>query len=52
MGHEIRYSKDTFQTRLKWQNLDPDYLRQLVGLAKIEDLAGPDSQIAPCALVM
>ena len=40
MNHEARYSKDTFQTRLKWQDLDPDYLRQLVGLAKIEDLAG------------
>ncbi len=39
MSHEARYSKDTFQTRLKWQDLDPDYLRQLVGLAKIEDLA-------------
>ena len=40
MNHEARYSKDTFQTRLQWQDLDPDYLRQLVGLAKIEDLAG------------
>ena len=40
MSHEARYSKDTFQARLKWQDLDPDYLRQLVGLAKIEDLAG------------
>ena len=40
MGHEARYSKDTFQTRLDWLDLDPDYLRQLVGLAKIEDLAG------------
>ena len=40
MGQEARYSKNTFQTRLKWQDLDPDYLRQLVGLAKIEDLAG------------
>lgn len=40
MSHEARYSKDTFQTRLGWQDLDPDYLRQLVGLAKIEDLAG------------
>ncbi len=40
MSQEARYSKDTFQTRLKWQELDPDYLRQLVGLAKIEDLAG------------
>ena len=40
MSHEARYSKDTFQTRLNWLDLDPDYLRQLVGLAKIEDLAG------------
>ena len=40
MGNEARYSKDTFQTRLDWLDLDPDYLRQLVGLAKIEDLAG------------
>ena len=40
MSHEARYSKDTFQTRLHWLDLDPDYLRQLVGLAKIEDLAG------------
>jgi len=40
MSHHARYSKKTFQTRLAWQDLDPDYLRQLVGLAKIEDLAG------------
>jgi nicotinate-nucleotide pyrophosphorylase (carboxylating) len=40
MSHEARYLKDTFQTRLQWQDLDPDYLRQLVALAKIEDLAG------------
>ena len=40
MSHEARYSKDTFQPRLKWQDLDPDYLRQLAGLAKVEDLAG------------
>ena len=40
MSHQARYSRDTFRTRLKWQDLDPDYLRQLVGLAKIEDLAG------------
>ena len=40
MGQKARYSKNTFQTRLEWQDLDPDYLRQLVGLAKIEDLAG------------
>ena len=40
MNHQARYLRDTFLTRLKWQDLDPDYLRQLVGLAKIEDLAG------------
>jgi len=40
MSYQARYSKHTFQNRLDWQDLDPDYLRQLVGLAKIEDLAG------------
>lgn len=40
MSHNARYSKETFLTRLTWPDLDPDYLRQLVGLAKIEDLAG------------
>lgn len=40
MSHQARYSKETFLTRLAWQDLDPDYLRQLIGLAKIEDLAG------------
>lgn len=40
MSHNARYSKETFQTRLSWQDLDTDYLRQLIGLAKIEDLAG------------
>ena len=40
MSRNARYSKETFQARLAWQDLDSDYLRQLVGLAKIEDLAG------------
>ena len=40
MPHSARYSKDTFKTRLAWEDLDPAYLRQLIGLAKIEDLAG------------
>lgn len=35
-----RYSKADLLTRLSWDELDRDYLRQLVGLAKIEDLAG------------
>ena len=33
-------AKTALKTRLQWNELDPDYLRQLVGLAKIEDLAG------------
>jgi nicotinate-nucleotide pyrophosphorylase (carboxylating) len=33
-------TKTALKTRLQWNELDPDYLRQLVGLAKIEDLAG------------
>lgn len=40
MSDTARYSKATFLNRLSWADLDPDYLRQLVGLAKIEDLAG------------
>jgi nicotinate-nucleotide pyrophosphorylase (carboxylating) len=40
MSHEARYSAATFKTRLSWHDIDADYLRQLVGLAKIEDLAG------------
>lgn len=34
------YTRDDLCTRLSWDDLDPDYLRQLIGLAKIEDLAG------------
>lgn len=40
MTDERRYSPVDFQTRLRWDDLDPDYLRQIIGLAKIEDLAG------------
>lgn len=50
MSHNARYSKDTFQTRLTWADLDPDYLRQLVGLAKIEDLAGAGLSTRPSRL--
>jgi len=34
------YRAEDFKTRLAWTDIDPDYLRQLIGLAKIEDLAG------------
>ena len=50
MSHHTRYSKKTFQTRLSWSDLDPDYLRQLVGLAKIEDLAGAGLASRPTSL--
>ncbi|CAA6676385.1 MULTISPECIES: carboxylating nicotinate-nucleotide diphosphorylase [unclassified Lentimonas] len=40
MSTERRYTQTDFRTQLTWADLDPDYLRQLVGLAKIEDLAG------------
>lgn len=33
-------TRDALKNRLNWDQLDPDYLRQLIGLAKIEDLAG------------
>lgn len=50
MSDQARYSKHTFQNRLTWQDLDPDYLRQLVGLAKIEDLAGAGLAVRPSRL--
>jgi nicotinate-nucleotide pyrophosphorylase (carboxylating) len=40
MSTARRYTQADFRTQLSWSDLDPDYLRQLVGLAKIEDLAG------------
>ncbi|MGB0258455.1 MAG: carboxylating nicotinate-nucleotide diphosphorylase [Coraliomargarita sp.] len=40
MSDQRRYCKEDFLTQLHWDALDADYLRQLVGLAKIEDLAG------------
>ncbi|MGK0176360.1 MAG: nicotinate-nucleotide pyrophosphorylase (carboxylating) [Lentimonas sp.] len=40
MPKERRYSQTDFRTQLRWSDLDTDYLRQIIGLAKIEDLAG------------
>ena len=40
MARQRRYTRDDLSTRLQWADLDVDYLRQLIGLAKIEDLAG------------
>jgi nicotinate-nucleotide pyrophosphorylase (carboxylating) len=40
MSPERQFTRADLTKRLQWQDIDPDYLRQLVGLAKIEDLAG------------
>lgn len=40
MTNQRRYFPKDFSARLRWEDLDQDYLRQLIGLAKIEDLAG------------
>jgi nicotinate-nucleotide pyrophosphorylase (carboxylating) len=40
MTTEKQFSRAALSTRLQWADLDADYLRQLIGLAKIEDLAG------------
>ena len=40
MAVKCRYNAADFRTQLSWNDLDPDYLRQIIGLAKIEDLAG------------
>ena len=40
MSTENKFTRDTLLSQLQWTDLDADYLRQLVGLAKIEDLAG------------
>lgn len=40
MPDSPRFPLNTFKTRLPWEAIDTDYLRQLIGLAKIEDLAG------------
>jgi nicotinate-nucleotide pyrophosphorylase (carboxylating) len=47
---ERRYTREDFCRRLSWASLDGDYLRQLVGLAKIEDLAGAGLAERPARL--
>jgi len=48
--HCRRYTPEDLSTRLAWEDLDPDYLRQLIGLAKIEDLAGAGLAHRPARL--
>jgi len=50
MTTQRRYTKEDLCTRLTWTDLDLDYLRQLVGLAKIEDLAGAGLATRPSRL--
>ena len=50
MSQKISQTKGTFKKRLKWEDLDQDYLRQIVGLAKIEDLAGAGLVARPARL--
>ena len=40
MSEERRYDLSDFKKQLRWSDLDTDYLRQIIGLAKTEDLAG------------
>ena len=47
---EKRYSKEDLSIRLGWSDLDEDYLRQLIGLSKIEDLAGAGLATRPSQL--
>jgi len=47
MNDRRRFPVERFRARLQWSDLDEDYLRQLVGLGKIEDLAGAGFAAAP-----
>ena len=40
MPEKRRYSQSDLKKQLRWNDIDTDYLRQIIGLAKIEDLAG------------
>lgn len=40
MPQKSRYKPSDLQKQLSWNDLDKDYLRQIIGLAKIEDFAG------------
>ena len=50
MSQKVSQSKGAFKKRLEWEDLDQDYLRQIVGLAKIEDLAGAGLATRPTRL--
>ncbi|MGB0459639.1 MAG: carboxylating nicotinate-nucleotide diphosphorylase [Opitutales bacterium] len=50
MSNGLRFTKENLLMRLSWDRIDSDYLRQLVGLAKIEDLAGAGLAERPAQL--
>lgn len=50
MQDDRRYHPADFRTRLRWSELDPDYLRQIISLAKIEDFAGAGLAHRPARL--
>ena len=50
MSNGLRFTKESLLTRLSWDQIDSEYLRQLVGLAKIEDLAGAGLAERPAQL--
>ena len=43
-------TKDSLLFRLRWEDVDPDFVRQIVGLSKIEDLAGAGLAQRPAQL--
>ncbi|WP_269524120.1 carboxylating nicotinate-nucleotide diphosphorylase [Coraliomargarita parva] len=47
MTKSLRYPLEVLKQRLSWEDLDTDYLRQIIGLAKVEDLAGAGLEAKP-----
>lgn len=50
MPTTARFSQESLLFKLCWEDLDAEYLRQLIGLAKIEDLAGAGLAKRPARL--
>ena len=50
MTQQHRYTPKELSTRLTWDDLDADYLRQVIGLAKIEDLGGAGLATRPARM--
>ncbi len=50
MPTTTRFGQESLLFKLCWEDLDAEYLRQLIGLAKIEDLAGAGLTKRPARL--